>query len=219
MATTPANPPPVTMDTFLEGIWRENPIFVMMLGMCPTLAVSNSVINAVAMGIATALVLVAAAAFASVTRKVIPHQVRLVTYVVVIATFVTIMDYVIHAISLDLYNALGAFIQLIVVNTLILGRVEGHASKRPLLPAVVNAAGVGAGFVLGLFCLGAVRELLGNGTFAGFHVFGAQFQPWLVMMLPPGGFFVLGAWLLLLNWIKTRGARRLAEKEAAHGIG
>jgi electron transport complex protein RnfE len=171
------------------------------------------------MGVATALVLVAAAAFASLTRKVIPHQVRLVTYVVVIATFVTIMDYVIHAISLDLYNALGAFIQLIVVNTLILGRVEGHASKRPLLPAVVNAAGVGAGFVLGLFCLGAVRELLGNGTFAGFHVFGPHFQPWLVMMLPPGGFFVLGAWLLLLNWIKARGARRFAEKEATHGIG
>lgn len=219
MANTPANPPPVTLDTFLEGIWRENPIFVMMLGMCPTLAVSNSVINALAMGVATALVLVAAAAFASLTRKVIPHQVRLVTYVVVIATFVTIMDYVIHAISLDLYNALGAFIQLIVVNTLILGRVEGHASKRPLLPAVVNAAGVGAGFVLGLFCLGAVREVLGNGTFAGFHVFGPHFQPWLVMMLPPGGFFVLGAWLLLLNWIKARGARRFAEKEATHGIG
>jgi electron transport complex protein RnfE len=154
-----------------------------------------------------------------VTRKLIPHQVRLVTYVVVIATFVTIMDYVIHAISLDLYNALGAFIQLIVVNTLILGRVEGHASKRPVLPAVVNAAGVGAGFVLGLFCLGAVRELLGNGTFAGLPVFGPQFQPWLVMMLPPGGFFVLGAWLLLLNWIKARGARRVAEKEATHGIG
>jgi electron transport complex protein RnfE len=219
MANTPANPPPVTMDTFLEGIWRENPIFVMMLGMCPTLAVSNSVINAIAMGVATALVLVAAAAFASLTRKLIPHQVRLVTYVVVIATFVTMMDYVIHAISLDLYNALGAFIQLIVVNTLILGRVEGHASKRPLLPAVVNAAGVGAGFVLGLFCLGAVRELLGNGTFAGFAVFGPHFQPWLVMMLPPGGFFVLGAWLLLLNWIKARGARRVAEKEATHGIG
>lgn len=219
MANTPANPPPVTLDTFLEGIWRENPIFVMMLGMCPTLAVSNSVINALAMGVATALVLVAAAAFASLTRKVIPHQVRLVTYVVVIATFVTIMDYVIHAISLDLYNALGAFIQLIVVNTLILGRVEGHASKRPLLPAVVNAAGVGAGFVLGLFCLGAVRELLGNGTFAGWSVFGPDFQPWLVMMLPPGGFFVLGAWLLLLNWIKARGVRRVAEKEATHGIG
>lgn len=218
MANTP-KPAPVTLDTFMEGIWRENPIFVMMLGMCPTLAVSNSVINAVAMGIATALVLVAAAAFASVTRKLIPHQVRLVTYVVVIATFVTIMDYVIHAISLDLYNALGAFIQLIVVNTLILGRVEGHASKRPLLPAVVNAAGVGAGFVLGLFCLGAVRELLGNGSFAGFPVFGPDFQPWLVMMLPPGGFFVLGAWLLLLNWFKTRGARRAAGKEAAHGIG
>ena len=219
MANTPVKPPPVTLDTFLEGIWRENPIFVMMLGMCPTLAVSNSVINAVAMGIATALVLVAAAAFASVTRKLIPHQVRLVTYVVVIATFVTIMDYVIHAISLDLYNALGAFIQLIVVNTLILGRVEGHASKRPVLPAVVNAAGVGAGFVLGLFCLGAVRELLGNGSFAGLPVFGPDFQPWLVMMLPPGGFFVLGAWLLLLNWIKARGARRVAEKEVTHGIG
>lgn len=194
----------VTMDTFIEGIWRNNPVFVMLLGMCPVLAVTNSVMNAIAMGLATTFVLLASSALVSLLRNHIPKQVRIATYIVIIATFVTIVDYIIQAISLDLYNALGAFIQLIVVNCMILGRAEAYASKQRIGKALVNAIGMGIGFTIALLCLGTVRELLGNGTLLGFSVFGEHFQPWIVMILPPGGFFVLGGWLLLFNWLNER---------------
>lgn len=207
----------ITMDTFLEGIWRENPVFVMLLGMCPVLAVTNSVINAIAMGVATTFVLLASSTLVSLLRHHIPKQVRIATYIVIIATFVTIVDYVIQAISLDLYNALGAFIQLIVVNCMILGRAEAYASKQKLGKAVVNALGMGAGFTIALLCLGTVRELLGNGTLLGFPLFGEHFQPWVVMILPPGGFFVLGAWLLLFNWIKARKTEESGQEVTVHG--
>jgi len=207
----------ITADTFLEGLWRENPVFVMLLGMCPVLAVTNSVMNAIAMGLASTFVLVCSSTLVSLLRRAIPKQVRIATYLVIIATFVTIVDYVIQAISLDLYNALGAFIQLIVVNCIILGRAEAYASKHQPLKAVVNAAGMGLGFTLALLCLGSVRELLGTGSLLGFSVFGAQFEPWVVMILPPGGFFVLGGWLLLFNWLKQRSGKLDGkEKEAVH---
>ena len=192
----------ITADTFLAGLWKENPVFVMLLGMCPVLAVSNSVINALAMGIATTFVLLCSSILVSLLRSVIPKEVRIATYIVIIATFVTITDYVIQAISLELYNALGAFIQLIVANCMILGRAEAYASKHPLLKTTVNSLGMGLGFTFALLCLGSVRELLGNGSLLGFPIFGAEFQPWVVMILPPGGFIVLGAWLLLFNWMK-----------------
>lgn len=194
----------ITADTFLAGIWDENPVFVMLLGMCPVLAVTNSVINALAMGIATTFVLICSSVLISLLRTLIPKEVRIATYIVIIATFVTITDYVIQAISLELYNALGAFIQLIVVNCMILGRAEAYASKNKPLKTVINGLGMGLGFTIALLCLGSVRELLGSGSLLGFSIFGAQFQPWVVMILPPGGFFVLGAWLLLFNWIKER---------------
>jgi len=196
--------PHITADTFLDGIWKENPVFVMLLGMCPVLAVTNSVVNALAMGIATTFVLICSSILISLLRKLIPKEVRIATYIVIIATFVTITDYVIQAISLELYNALGAFIQLIVVNCMILGRAEAYASKNKPLKTVVNGLGMGLGFTIALLCLGSVRELLGSGSLLGFSIFGAQFQPWVVMILPPGGFFVLGAWLLLFNWIEER---------------
>ncbi len=205
--TTPLRPdqtPPLTMDTFLQGIWRENPVLVMMLGMCPTMAVTNSLRNALAMGLATLFVLVGSNALVSMLRSLVPGTVRIATYIVIIASFTTVVDYAIQAISLTLYGALGAFIQLIVVNCIILGRAEAYASRRPLLHSVINAGGVGIGFTLGLVMLGGVRELLGSGTLLGFPVFGASFQPWVIMLLPPGGFFVLGAWLLLLNWLRGR---------------
>lgn len=205
----------ITADTFLEGIWRENPVFVMLLGMCPVLAVTNSVMNAIAMGVATTFVLICSSTLVSLLRHVIPKQVRIATYIVIIATFVTIVDYIIQAISLDLYNALGAFIQLIVVNCIILGRAEAYASKNRPLKSVVSALGMGTGFTLALLCLGSVRELLGSGSLLGYSVFGAQFEPWVVMILPPGGFFVLGAWLLLFNWLKERKAKAEV-KEAVH---
>lgn len=205
----------ITADTFLEGIWRENPVFVMLLGMCPVLAVTNSVMNAIAMGVATTFVLICSSTLVSLLRHVIPKQVRIATYIVIIATFVTIVDYIIQAISLDLYNALGAFIQLIVVNCIILGRAEAYASKNRPLKSVVSALGMGTGFTIALLCLGSVRELLGSGSLLGYSVFGAQFEPWVVMILPPGGFFVLGAWLLLFNWLKERKAKAEV-KEAVH---
>jgi len=209
----------LTWETFSEGLWRENPVFVMLLGMCPVLAVTNSAVNALAMGLATTFVLVASGLLVSLLARYIPRQVRIATYIVIIATFVTLIDYTIQAISLDLYNALGAFIQLIVVNCIILGRAEAYASRNRPLKAVVNAAGMGAGFTFALLCLGGVRELLGAGSLFGFDLFGPNFQPWVVMVLPPGGFLVLGGWLLLFDWMKQRGRETepLPRGETVHG--
>ena len=194
-------------DELTEGIWKQNPTFVMMLGMCPTLAVTVSAINALSMGLATALVPIASCGLVSMLRNVVPKEVRIATYIVIIATFVTAVDYGIQAISLRLYEALGAFIQLIVVNCIILGRAEAHASKAPPVPAMLNAAGMGLGFTIGLFALGAVREVFGSGSLFGVSLFGSNFQPWVVMVLPPGGFFVLGSWLLLFAWWDRRKQR------------
>jgi electron transport complex protein RnfE len=205
---------PRTRDEFLEGLWKQNPTFVMVLGMCPTLAVTVSAVNAVSMGLATTFVLVASCGLVSMMRRVVPREVRIATYIVIIATFVTAVDYAIQAISLALYDALGAFIQLIVVNCIILGRAEAHASKNPPVAAMVNAAGMGAGFTLGLILLGAVREILGAGALFGISLFGPDFQPWVVMLLPPGGFFVLGAWLLVFAWWARRRQRREAAGHA-----
>jgi electron transport complex protein RnfE len=194
----------ITFDTFMEGIWRQNPVFVMVLGMCPTLAVTVSAENAMSMGLATSFVLVSSCLLVSMIRNLVPKEVRIATYIVIIATFVTLVDYLIQAVSLKLYEALGAFIQLIVVNCIILGRAEAHASKNPPLKAVVNALGMGIGFTIGLLALGATREILGAGKLFGITLFGEQFQPWVVMVLPPGGFFVLGGWLLLFSLLRSR---------------
>lgn len=198
-------------DEFMEGIWKQNPTFVMILGMCPTLAVTVSAINALSMGISTALVLIASCGLVSMMRNITPKEVRIAVYIVIIATFVTAVDYAIQAISLTLYDALGAFIQLIVVNCIILGRAEAHAAKNPPTAAMVNAAGMGVGFTIGLLALGLVREILGNGTLFGIALFDAQFQPWVIMVLPPGGFFVLGAWLLFFSWHARRKQNKLTE--------
>jgi electron transport complex protein RnfE len=198
-------------DEFMEGVWRQNPIFVMVLGLCPALAVTVSAVNAISMGIATTFVLTCSCVLVSVLRKLIPKEVRIATYIVIIATFVTVVDYLIQAVSLALYDALGAFIQLIVVNCIILGRAEAHASKNPPLPALINALGMSLGFTIGLFALGAVREILGAGSLFGIALFGESFQPWVVMVLPPGGFFVLGLWLLLFATLERRKQRKAVE--------
>lgn len=208
-------PKPITMDTFVRGIWKENPVFVMLLGLCPALAVTNTTFNALGMGLATLFVLVCSSALVSLLRNVIPKQVRIASYIVIIATFVTVVDYAIHAISLELYNALGAFIQLIVANCVILGRAESYASKNRITKSVVNAAGIGVGFTFALLCLGTVREILGSGTILEYPIFGDAFQPWVVMVLPPGGFFVIGTWLLLFSWLKERKQRRVVQQEEA----
>ncbi len=213
MANLPNQEERVTPDTFIRGLWEENPVFVMLLGLCPVLAVTNSTMNAIAMGLATTFVLVASSTLVSLLRKLIPRQVRIASYIIIIASFVTMVDYVIQAISLDLYNALGAFIQLIVANCVILGRAEAYASKQKVGAVVVNALGMGVGFTIALLCLGTVRELLGAGSILGFQVFSPNFEPWVVMILPPGGFFVLGAWLLLFEYLKQRRERRLLKGE------
>jgi electron transport complex protein RnfE len=137
-------------------------------------------------------------------RSFIPKEVRIATYILIIATFVTVVDYVIQAISLDLYKALGAFISLIVVNCLILGRAEAFASKNTVARSIMDGLGMGVGFVFALFCLGAVREILGSGTLFEVQLFHDSFQDWVVMILPSGGFFTLAGWLLLFNWLEQR---------------
>jgi len=196
--------PPTPTDEFIKGLWRENPVFVQVLGMCPVLAVTNSAVNAVAMGLATTFVMLMSNIFVSSLRHFIPKQVRIATYILIIATFVTIVDYAIEAISLDLHKALGAFISLIVVNCLILGRAEAFASKHGVGYAALDGLGMGVGFTLALLCLGGVREILGNGSLFGVALFPAGFEPWVVMILPGGGFFTLAAWLLLINHLKRR---------------
>jgi electron transport complex protein RnfE len=203
-----AAPSKSSTDEFIKGLWKENPVFVQVLGMCPVLAVSNTALNALAMGLATAFVLIMSNIVVSSLRSFIPKQVRIATYILIIATFVTVVDYVIQAISLDLYKALGAFISLIVVNCLILGRAEAFASKNTVARSIMDGLGMGVGFVFALFCLGAVREILGAGTLFGVQLFHDSFQDWVVMILPSGGFFTLAAWLLLFNWLEQRKAKK-----------
>ncbi len=217
MAHTNPKDTPLTLEDFTAGLWKENPVFVMMLGLCPTLAVTNTVENSLGMGAATVFVLVCSNALVSALRNFIPKQVRITTYIVIIATFVTLVDYLIQAVSLDLYNKLGAFIQLIVVNCLILGRAEAYASKHSFGKSVVSAFGMGLGFSLALVMLGSVRELLGAGQLLGYQVFSSHFQPWVVMILPPGGFIVLGSWLLLINYVEQRKTgKSIADDTASH---
>lgn len=201
-----AQPEPQSTDAFIKGLWKDNPVFVQVLGMCPVLAVSNTAINALAMGLATTFVLLMSNILVSSLRDFIPKQVRIASYILIIATFVTITDYVIQAISIDLHKALGAFISLIVVNCLILSRAEAFASKNGIGASIYDALGMGIGFTLALFALGAVREILGNGTFFNLAIFPDAFQEWIVMILPAGGFFTLAIWLLVFNVIKQRKA-------------
>jgi electron transport complex protein RnfE len=192
------------MEAFVEPIWKNNPTFVQMLGMCPTMAITNTVINGFSMGIATTFVLVGSAFFVSMFRKVIPNEVRIATYIMIIAAFTTLADLFVAALAPTIYKALGAFIALIVANCVLLARMEAFAQKNPVYPSVMDSLGTGVGFTLGLSLVASVREILGNGTFAGIHLFGSHYQPMLIFMLPPGGFLSLGFWLLFLSWWRTR---------------
>jgi electron transport complex protein RnfE len=202
-------------DELVKGLWAQNPIFVQVLGMCPVLAVTNTATNALAMGLATAFVLLMSNTFVSLIRHYVPRQVRIVTFILIIATFVTVVDYLIQAISLDLHKRLGAFISLIVVNCLILGRAEAFASRNNTGKAVLDALGMGAGFCWALLCLGGVREILGMGSLFGIPLFGDQFQSWVIMVLPAGGFFALAGWLLLFNWIEQVRLNRKQRQEVS----
>ena len=198
-------------EEFVKGIWRENPVFVQVLGMCPMLAVTNSAINGVAMGGASFFVLVCSSLLISSFKRFIPKPVRISTYIIVIATFVTVADMTLEAIAPSLYKDLGAFISLIVVNCLILGRQEAFASKQPVRLAVADAVGMGGGFFLALVTLGGTREILGSGSLFSVALFGESFEPWVIMLLPPGGFLMLG--ILLLVFASVKEARmKLAER-------
>lgn len=203
MSPTPSGPEALYAE-FAKGIWKENPVFVQVLGMCPVLAVTNSAVNAVAMGAATLFVLVGSSFLVSLLRRYIPKQVRISTYIIIIATFVTIADFSLEAIAPAVHRELGAFISLIVVNCIILGRQEAFASRNSPPAALADALGMGLGFAFALLCLGGTREILGSGSIFGVSLFGERFEPWVIMVLPPGGFFMLGAILLVFASMKQR---------------
>jgi electron transport complex protein RnfE len=195
---------------FTRGIWRENPVLIQMLGLCPALAVTNTVVNSIAMGLATFFVLTGSSLLVATFKKFIPNQVRISTYIVIIATFVTVTDMTLEAIVPEIHKELGAFIALIVVNCMILGRQEAFASKRPVGRALMDAFGTGIGFMIALLILGTFREILGSGTVLGFPIFGPNFEPWVVFVLPPGGFLTIGFVLLGLNAYQRRKEQRAA---------
>lgn len=201
----------------VKGLWRENPVFVQVLGMCPMLAVSNSAINALTMGLATFTVLLSSSLMVSSLRNLIPRQVRISCYIIVIATFVTVIDFVLLALVPEVHKELGAFIPLIVVNCMILGRQEAFAAKHPIGLAAADAAGMGGGFALALFGLGGFREVLGSGSLFGVSLFGPHFEPWVIMLLPPGGFISLGLLLLVLNWVRSRRTQLSEDLVSAQG--
>jgi electron transport complex protein RnfE len=206
-------------EDLLRGVWRENPVLVQLLGLCPALAVTNTVANSLAMGLATFFVLLGSSILVSTLKRLIPAEVRIAAYILIIATFVTIADMVLAAVVPATHKALGAFIALIVVNCMILGRQEAFASKRPVGRAILDAAGTGGGFILALLMMGTIRELLGYGTWLGLPVFGPAWEPWVVMILPPGGFFTLGFILLAFGWRESRKKKALPGVRAwPHGV-
>ena len=206
-------------ETLMRGIWRDNPVFVQVLGMCPMLAVTNSAINAVAMGGATFFVLVGSSFLVSSFKQWIPKQVRISSYIIIIATFVTVADYSLLALVPKVHKELGAFIPLIVANCMILGRQEAFASRNTVRLAVLDAIGMAGGFMFALFSLGAVREILGEGALFGVDLFGANFEPWVIMILPPGGFLTLGLILLFFNWFTARKNEFIEQVAAAEQRG
>lgn len=191
-------------NTFNKGLWRDNPAFRLLLGLCPMLAVTTSAENGLGMGLATMFVLVCSNMVVSLLRKLIPPKVRIPAFIVIIASFVTVVQLCMEAYAYDMYKALGIFIPLIVVNCLILGRAEAFASKNGFVISIIDGLGMGTGFTLALFVLGAVREIFGSGTLLGFTLFGAEFQPFLLMILPPGAFITLGLLLAGMNRIDAR---------------
>ncbi len=203
---TSAQKPGSLFFEFWKGIASENPVFRLVLGMCPTLAVTTEAVNGIGMGLATTFVLLCSNAVVSLIRSVIPAKVRIPAYIVVIASFVTVVDLVMNAYAHDLHKALGVFIPLIVVNCIILGRAEAFASKHGVAASMADGLGMGLGFTLSLTLLGSVREVLGNGTWFGLPLLGSGFSPVIVMILPPGAFITLG---LLLAGMNRWGALRI----------
>ena len=198
-----------------RGLWHENPVLVQTLGLCSALAVTNAVANSLAMGLATTFVLVGSSIIVSTLRRLIPHQIRITTYILIIATFLAIADMSLEAIVPDVHRAMGPYIALIITNCIVLGRQEAFASRQPVGLSVLDALGNGVGFTIALLLMGIPREVLGNGTFLSVRVMPTSFEPWVVMLLPPGGFFMIGVLLVLANWADLRKLARARATRAA----
>ncbi len=196
----------MNIKNLTNGLFKENPIFVQLLGMCPTLAVTTSAINGVGMGLATTAVLLCSNVAIALLRNVIPSKVRIPAFIVVIASFVTIVGMMMEAFVPALFSALGLFIPLIVVNCIILARAESFASKNGVLDSMLDGIGMGLGFTLALTILGSVRELFGNGSIFGISILGASYKPALIMILPPGAFLALGILLAIYNHFQMKRA-------------
>ncbi len=206
MVTSKKKSPPLRLE-FLKGLWDENPVLRFLLGLCPALAVTNSAVNGLAMGLATTFVLISSSTIISSLRKIFPHQVRIAGYIVIIATFVTVADRFLAAFYPGISQALGPYVPLIVVNCLILGRQEAFSSRNKVGRSIIDALGMGVGFILVLLLLGCVRELLGSGSIFGMQMLGDWYEPWLVMILPPGAFLTLGLIIGAVNKLNERRAQ------------
>ena len=193
---------------FTKGIYSENPVFRLGLGLCPTLAVTSSVENGIGMGIAATVVLISSNFFISLFRHLVPRKIRIPISIVIIATFVTIVEMLMQAYYPALHKSLGIFVPLIVVNCIILGRAEAFASRNSVFLSVLDGIGMGIGFTLSLILISSVREFLGNGTFYGMVVLPSTFKPVLLMILPPGAFLTLGYMLGVFNWLEIRKINR-----------
>jgi len=193
------------LKDFTNGLWAENPIIRLVIGMCPTLAVTNTASNGLAMGLATLFVLVMSEIVISIIKKLIPANVRIPSYILIIATFVTFVDYFLKAFFPGIAASLSIFIPLIVVNCLILGRQEAFASKNPIHRAIADGIGMGIGFTWVLTLLGMIRELLGMGSMFGFQLLGAWYRPMVIMVLPAGAFITLGILVGIMNQISREG--------------
>lgn len=199
------------VERLYNGIIKENPTFVMMLGMCPTLAVTTSAINGIGMGLSTTVVLVLSNIMISALRKIIPDSVRIPAFIVVVASFVTIVQFLLQGFVPSLYDSLGLYIPLIVVNCIILGRVESYASKNPILPSLFDGLGMGLGFTVALTILGAFRELLGAGQIFGMQVMPSAYEPITIFILAPGAFFVLACLVAIQNKVKSKKPKKAGE--------
>lgn len=201
-------------SVFLNGVLTENPIFRLVLGMCPTMAVTTAAINGIGMGLAATFVLIGSNTVISILRKFVPDEVRIPAFVLIICTFVTMVQMLLQAFVPSLYESLGMFIPLIVVNCIILARAETFASKNGVLASAVDGAGMGIGFTLALTLIAGIRELIGAGTIFGVSVFGGGYEPMLVMILPTGGFLTLGILMGIINALAQRTEKKHIKKEA-----
>lgn len=204
-------------ERLFNGIVKENPTFVLMLGMCPTLAVTTSAMNGLGMGLTTTVVLIMSNMLISMLRNIIPDKVRMPAFIVIVATFVTVVQFLLEGYIPSLYNSLGIYIPLIVVNCIILGRAESYASKNPVFPSIFDGMGMGLGFTVGLTSIGAVRELIGAGNVFNIRIMPSAYEPVTIFILAPGAFFVLAMLIAIQNKVRINNAKKGKEVAKASG--